>query len=117
MPWAWNTEGVASVPCAIPPSAPGWISLSRLPRRRGAADDFLHRIAVATTDEEFPRGVPIFIDPIALRAVNLSTKSLVRSPVPTDYKSIPIKDLLKVGLDTLGLGYAVRDGRVLITAN
>jgi hypothetical protein len=56
-------------------------------------------------------GIPIYLDPIGLQ----EAEKTPTSPVAIDVNGVPLKTTLRLLLSQLGLGYAVRDGVLLIS--
>jgi hypothetical protein len=62
----------------------------------------------------FPRGVPIYVDPISLRSTGQSLSSPVNLPSrPVD--GLSLRESLRLILHPLGLAYRVKDGSIIIT--
>lgn len=59
-------------------------------------------------------GIPIYVDPIGLQEAEKSMTSTVRRPLSAD--TLPLGDHLRSALDSLGLGYVVKDGFLMITS-
>jgi hypothetical protein len=59
-------------------------------------------------------GLPIYVDPIGLQEAEKSMTSTVRRPLSAD--TLPLGDHLRSALDSLGLGYVVKDGFLMITS-
>lgn len=74
--------------------------------------DVLKHIKEATADEDFPAGIPIYVEPNGLA----EAQKTLESPVTLDLVGIPLATSLKLLVDQMGLTYQVRDGIVTITA-
>jgi RNA polymerase sigma factor (sigma-70 family) len=75
-------------------------------------DDVLKHIKQATKSTELPKGIPIYVDPIALQEAE---KSLT-STITMDLDGVPLRRTLQLLLKQLGLVYYVYDGMLHITS-
>jgi RNA polymerase sigma factor (sigma-70 family) len=75
-----------------------------------ALDDALRAISLQVKDADFPNGIPVYVDPIALRETGRDT----RTPVRLDLREMPLKEALPRILGQFNLTYTVRDGVLLI---
>jgi hypothetical protein len=73
-------------------------------------DDILKYIKAATQSKSYA-GIPIYVDPEALRRANKT----ITSTVALDVEGVPLRATLALLLKQLGLGYYVRDGMLIIT--
>ena len=71
-------------------------------------------IRKSSQDEKIdpPKGILIYIDPVALDKEGLT----LESKVTIDVENAPLKDSLRLALDQLGLSYFVKDGLLVITS-
>jgi RNA polymerase sigma factor (sigma-70 family) len=75
-------------------------------------EDVLKYIKQASTTNTYG-GLPIYVDPSGLQAVDKTMTSTVRH---LDLEGIPLKATLRILLRQLGLAYCVRDGVVIISS-
>ena len=101
-----------------PPTANERIILARLEKpvrlnlRNARIIDLLMEIKRETIGPELPRGVPFFVDPLGFQ----EAKATVESPVSIRAAEEPLKDSLRDALSPLGLSFAVRGDRLLISS-
>ncbi len=81
-------------------------------RKPTALDDVLKSIKQVTSNDPFPNGVPIYLDPVGLQDAE---KTLLLT-ITINAESIPLKDALAQVLAQLGLEYAVKDGVLIISS-
>ena len=62
-----------------------------------------------------PKGVPILVDPDALRSVGKTLKSTVKGLPPDPNRSLTFRQILRSVLEPMGLAYEVKDGAIMIT--
>jgi hypothetical protein len=67
---------------------------------------------------DYPKGLPILVDPDGLREAGQSLSSPVPAPPPDDPNAQPLKlrEKLRIILDPLGLAAEVKDGAIVITS-
>ncbi len=63
----------------------------------------------------FPKGVPILVDPDALRRAGKSLKSPLAELPPNPDPKITFRKRLRAVLEPMGLAYEVKDGAIMIT--
>ena len=81
-----------------------------LPFEKGATlDDVLMAVRRATAGPE-GRGIPIYVDPVGLKEAKVTMDSVVVN----NLEGVPLKSSLRLMLGQLGLGYAVRDGLLIV---
>ncbi len=78
---------------------------------RMSFEDVLKRVKIATKGDQFPAGIPIYVDPIGLQEAE---KTLI-SPVTLVTRGKPLRDGLRTALQPLGLTFVVKDGLLTIT--
>lgn len=74
-------------------------------------DEVLKYIRNSTRDTNFP-GIPIYVDPVGLQVAGRSMTSTVQLNLDT----VPVRDALRLCLKQLGLGFGVRSGFIMISA-
>jgi len=62
-----------------------------------------------------PKGVPILVDPDALRRVGKTLKSTVKGLPPDPGRNLTFRQILRSVLEPMGLAYEVKDGVIMIT--
>jgi hypothetical protein len=62
-----------------------------------------------------PKGVPILVDPDALRRVGKTLKSTVKGLPPDPDRNLTFRQRLRSVLEPMGLDYEVKDGAIRIT--
>jgi RNA polymerase sigma factor (sigma-70 family) len=75
-------------------------------------EDVLKYIKAATQRPELPKGMAIYVDPIALQ----DAKKTMASTVKMELEGIPLKTTLRLLLKQLDLAYRVQDGLLTITS-
>jgi hypothetical protein len=73
--------------------------------------DVIKHVKSATTDQDFPSGIPIYVDPKGLAEADKT----LDSQVTIDLEGVPLGKSLKLVVSQLDLTYAVRHGMVIIT--
>lgn len=74
-------------------------------------EDVIKYIKNATVSPQLPDGIPIYVDPTAMQAV----EKTMTSPVTLNLEGVPLKTTLYLMLQQLGLRYTVTDGLLVIT--
>ena len=64
------------------------------------------------TTPDFPRTIPVYVDPIGLEEQEVT----LESPIQLDLRTIPLRRTLQLALRPLGLSYAVMDGMIVISS-
>jgi hypothetical protein len=81
----------------------------------GTLEDLLKEIKRCTTrPPKLPAGVAIYVDPIGLQEAERSMLSHVKRPESAD--QLPLREHLNRVLESLGLGFFVKDGFLMITS-
>ncbi len=80
-------------------------------RQETPLSDVLEYIKQATADKERVVGLPIYVDPLALRELDLT----MDSPVTIELEGVPLRTTLRLMLRQLGLVYSVIDGVLIIS--
>ena len=75
--------------------------------------DVIRYVRQSTVGAAFPEGIPIYVAPQELQAVD---KTLA-SPLAIDLKGLPLRTTLRLALQQLNLGYKVRDGLLAVLAD
>jgi hypothetical protein len=79
-------------------------------------DDAIDRIKSASSrmNPAFPKGIPIYVDPDALRRAGKTLKSPVKGLPPDPPRSSTFRQKLRSVLEPMGLAYEVKDGAIMI---
>jgi len=75
-------------------------------------EDLLKYVKSATKSSEFPKGIPVYVNPIGLQ----EAEKTMTTPVTIDLDGVPLKRTLHLALSQIGLCYHVEDGMLYITA-
>jgi RNA polymerase sigma factor (sigma-70 family) len=75
-------------------------------------EDVLKYVKEVTKSPEFPKGIPIYVDPVGLQ----EAEKTLTSPIAIDLDGVPLRRTLHLLLRQLGLCYRVDDGMIYITA-
>jgi RNA polymerase sigma factor (sigma-70 family) len=75
-------------------------------------EDVLKYLRENTKSQEFPKGVPIYVDPLGLQ----EAEKTLSSPVQIDLDGVPLRRTLQLMLAQIGLIYHVEDGMIYITS-
>ena len=75
-------------------------------------DEVVKYLKAATVDANFPRGIPIFVDPVGLQ----EHERTMASTVTLDMEDVPLRTSLKYLLKELDLIFRVDDGLLVITS-
>jgi RNA polymerase sigma factor (sigma-70 family) len=75
-------------------------------------EDVIKHVKQVTKSPDFPKGVPIYVDPIGLQ----EAEKTLTSPITMDLEGVPLKRTLQLALKQLGLFYRVQDGMIYISA-
>jgi len=80
-------------------------------------EDAIDRIKSVSSkwNPPFPKGIPIYVDPNALRRAGKTLKSPVKGLPPDPQRKITFRQKLRSVLEPMGLAYEVKDGAILIT--
>ena len=79
-------------------------------------EDVLKYIQQATAGPD-GEGIPIYVDPVTgLRALDDRSRNLMKSPITMDLDGVPLRRVLKLIAEQLGMGYGIKDGMVTFTA-
>jgi RNA polymerase sigma factor (sigma-70 family) len=76
-------------------------------------DEVLKHIREATKSAEFPKGIPIYVDPFGLDKADKTLQSTVRD---IDLDGVPLRRTLQLALAQLEMVYLVDDGMLYITS-
>jgi hypothetical protein len=81
-------------------------------------EEVIELISLGTSNrwDSFPKGVPIFVDPVALRQAGKTLKSPVKAPPQDDEEPLTFRLKLRAVLEPLGLACQVKEGALLITS-
>lgn len=80
-------------------------------------EDVIKYIKQATAGDEWPDGVPIYLDTSPLdEQIFEKPESLLKTPITMDLSGVPLRLTLKLIADQIGMGYGVKDGMVRIFA-
>ncbi|MDR3633519.1 MAG: hypothetical protein P4L84_06765 [Isosphaeraceae bacterium] len=75
-------------------------------------EDVMRYVKRATEGPD-DQGIPFYIDPIGLQ----EAEKTMRSPVQLDIDGLPLRTTLPLLLKQLGMGYFIRDGMLIVTAD
>ncbi|MCA1685279.1 MAG: hypothetical protein LC745_04725, partial [Planctomycetia bacterium] len=75
-------------------------------------EDLLKYVKEKTKSSEFPKGLPVYVDPVGLQ----EAEKTMTSPISIDLDGVPLRRTLHLALKQLGLLYKVDDGMIYITA-
>jgi hypothetical protein len=79
-------------------------------------EDAIDRIkTVSSRIPSFPKGIPIYVDPDALRRVGKTLKSPVKGLPLDPQRQTTFRQKLQSVLEPMGLAYEVKDGAIMIT--
>lgn len=73
-------------------------------------DDIIKYVKQSTAGPD-DSGIPIYLDPVGMREADVT----MSSPIKINVEGIPLKTSLRLMLRQLGLGYAVKDGLLIIS--
>jgi len=81
-------------------------------------EEVIERIKVSSSGTGlFPRGIPIYVDPVGLQQAGKTLSSRVNAPPPDEIVSLlPLREKLRVILEPLGLAFQVKDASIVITS-
>jgi hypothetical protein len=75
-------------------------------------EDALKHVESRTKSAEFPRGLPIYLDPTGLHDVGVTT----RSKISMDLEGVPLRRTLALLLKQLKLAYTILDGMIYVSS-
>ena len=59
------------------------------------------------------QGIPIYVDPVDLSADNINiNEEIMKTPITMDLEGVPLRRILKLIAEQLGMGYGIKDGMV-----